>query len=437
MKKIFAYGLFIVNLAIIFGFWWQYSGAFFDEGTAGIFIALGRVFALLAVYFVLMQFVFIGRSVWLEQTFGLDKLTRIHHLNGILSIFFIVLHPLFITIGYASANKSSFISQFLNLLNYGDVFEAFLGLLLFAGVVIISINIVRKKLKYETWYLTHLATYFAILFAWGHQLELGQDFLNNPLFKYYWYLLYLTVFGNLIFWRFLRPLFRFYRHRFFVRRLEKETDSAVSIYISGKDMEKFQIKPGQFMIFRFLSKNLFWQAHPFSLSYAPKNNELRITVKSSGDFTSQIKDLAVGTPVFIDGPYGTFTEKAARRDKFLFIAAGVGITPIRSMIESIAKNKDSVLVYGNKTEKDTIFKIELDKLSVEHNFPIHYVMSEDKDFKGERGRIAAELVKKLVPDFKDREIYICGPKNMMFDLRKGLKETGVNPQNIHFELFLL
>ena len=436
MKKFLIYGLFVVNLAIIFWFWWQYSGAFFKEGDSGILIALGRIFALLAVYFVLMQFVLMGRSVWVEQIFGLNNLARVHHLNGVFVIFFIIFHPVFITAGYAMSNRVGFISQLGSLiLNTSNIFYAFLALILFVTVVFFSIYIVRKKLKYETWYYVHLTTYVAVVLAWGHQLKLGGDFISNQTFVYYWYILYLAVFGNLIFWRFLRPLFRFYQHRFFVKRVEKETDSAVSMYIAGKDMEKFQIAPGQFMIFRFLSKDYFWQAHPFSLSYAPKNNELRITVKNSGDFTSQIKNLAVGTPVFIDGPYGTFIERLAKRDKFLFIAAGVGITPIRSLIESIAKNKDSILIYGNKTEKDTIFKSELDKLSSEHNFPIHYVMSEDKNFKGEQGRINIELVKKLVSDFKNREIYICGPAQMMISLRKDFQKAGVRNANIHCELF--
>src|SRR5687767_8316048 len=111
MNKNLIYFLFIVNLLIICGFWWNYSGALLSIGGPSIFIALGRLTGLLAVYFILIQFLLMGRSSWLEGTFGLDKLSRIHRLNGYLSLIFILTHPLFISIGYMYLTNRSFIEQ--------------------------------------------------------------------------------------------------------------------------------------------------------------------------------------------------------------------------------------------------------------------------------------------------------------------------------------
>ncbi|MDO8515975.1 MAG: ferredoxin reductase family protein [bacterium] len=400
--------------------------------------ALGRLFGLFAVYFVLLQFVLIGRSVWVEGTFGLDRLTRIHHWNGFLAITFILLHPTLIITSYALGNGVGFFSQFVDLiLNYDDVLKAFLAVIVFITIIFFSISIGRKKLKYESWYYIHLGTYLAVLLAWGHQLELGNDFAHTPAFVYFWYGLYAVVLGNFVLWRFLKPLLLFYRHQFFVSRVERETPSSVSVYISGVRMEDFKISAGQFMIFRFLEKGFWLQAHPFSLSAVPQSNEIRITVKNVGDFTARVPVLEPGTKVLIDGPYGTFTEARAKQNKILFLAGGIGITPIRAMLESLHGAKDAALIYGSRTERDVVFASELDRLVAQYHFPVHHVMSEEAAYAGEKGRIHVERIARLVPDFKERDIYICGPKPMLDMLRKELHAAGVPRANIHFERFAL
>lgn len=441
MKRIFYYSLFFLNFFILLYFWWNHSGILLTQNTAGgILIAFGRLFGLLAVYFVLVQFLLIGRVVWIEKTFGLDKLSRIHHLNGEFSIFFILLHPIFLTFGYAISSKQNVIGQFLTFLTaYEDVFMAFLSAIIFIVIVFLSIYIVRKKLKYETWYFIHLLTYVAIILAWGHQLENGEDFLTNRWFVYYWYLLYVFVFGQFIVFRFLRPLYLFYKHRFFVEKIVKETADTNSVYISGKKMNEFKIKAGQFMIFRFLARKFWWQAHPFSLSKSFDGKTIRITPKNVGDFTSLIPQLAIHTPVLIDGPYGIFTKETAKKNKILFIAGGIGITPIRSLLEQAAKEgKNIVLLYSNKTREDIVFKKEISQLKEKYDFPVYYFLTqEEKNNDYLKGRIDETRLKTLVKDLDKRETFICGPKIFINSLRQILISLGVRKNQIHFELFSL
>lgn len=92
----------------------------------------------------------------------------------------------------------------------------------------------------------------------------------------------------------------------------------------------------------------------------PTGEELRITVKEVGDFTRRVGLLPLGTRIIIDGPYGVFTEWFSVSSKVLFIAGGIGITPIRSLMEQMLRNKkDAILLYANKTRRDIVFKDEL------------------------------------------------------------------------------
>jgi predicted ferric reductase len=429
--------LFFLNLLVILFFWLKGSASMFGADISSNLLAIARLCGLLAVYAVLMQFVMRGRAIWVEEVFGLNNLYTAHRLNGYLVIILIYLHMTLMIISYSMIGKTDFISQIVDLfLHYDDVWQAMIAVILFTVIVGISIYIVRKRLKYETWYYVHLLTYLAVLLAWGHQLKLGSDFANQ-LFVYYWYALYIFVFGNVLIFRFLRQGFLFWKYRFWVENVVKEADGATSIYIGGENINRFSIEPGQFMMLRFLDKKRWWEAHPFSLSFVPKDNLLRVTVKDVGDFTHEVNGLKRGTPILLDGPLGTFIQKKAKKDKYLFIAGGVGITPIRSLVEEIAPmKKDMVLLYSNKTQ-EIIFKEELDKLSEQYTFPLHYIVTQDLNFKGETGRLDGEKIKKLCPDFLQRDIYLCGPAPMMEAIIHDLKQMGVPHSQMHYEKFSL
>ena len=426
---------FFINLLIIFFFWWQGSGTLFDGNAANIFLAVGRICGLLAVYFVLLQFVLRGRAIWIEEVFGLNNLSTVHRLNGYLCLSFISLHVFSILTSYSIITQKNIIDQLVFFITANvNLLQSFLSFLLFFVIVGTSIYIVRRRLRYETWYYTHLMTYLAILFAWGHQLELGGDFINQ-IFVWYWYALYGFVFINFVLFRYFRQGYLWMKYRFAVESIIRETEDTISIYITGNNLAQFSIKPGQFFILRFLDKKRWWQAHPFSLSFVPKNNTLRITVKNVGDFTSEISSLKKGTPLLLDGPLGVFTKDAAKTGKYLFIAGGVGITPIRAVIEELVQfKKNIVLLYSNKTT-DIIFKKELDVLSNKYPFPIVYILTDEPTYKGEKGRIDADKIKRLVPDFIKRDIYLCGPPPMMNALIQILIELGVSKDHIHYEKF--
>lgn len=439
MKKTFLYILYLLSNLVVIYFWFRYSGSLLFQGLPFVSIALGRLTGLLAVMGVLTQFLLMGRAPWIEQVFGLDKLAVMHQKNGKRTILLILAHPLLLTFGYSLTSNKSFIEQFIIFLTkYPDVLLAFIALILFTSIVYLSLYIVWRRLKYESWYLTHLFTYVAVLLAWGHQLTNGEDFLANKTFTYYWYFLYLFVFGNHLLFRFAKPLYLFSKHQFAVHKVVRETHNAISLYITGTKMQQFNVLPGQFMIFRFLTSKRWWQAHPFSLSQHKIDGTIRITPKNVGDFTSQLASIKPGTPVIIDGPYGVFTAEQAKKNKILLFAAGIGITPIRTLIEQFAiLKKDVIFLYSNKTKKEIVFESELREIAERYKIPAYFFLTQEKVHNHIFGRINKEQIAKLVPDVIDREVYICGPQAMIQKILKELDQLHVPINQIHFEKFSL
>lgn len=465
------------------------------QSSADAYIALGRIFGLLLVDFVLLQVMLLGRARWLESVFGLDKLAKMHRFVGKWTSIFLIGHPLFLVLGYQKLTGVNFFYQLWDFqVSFEDVWHASVGFVLFLFVIVYSILMSRRKWDFEKWYWAHLSVYVAIILAFGHQTSVGGDFLGSgPIFQalpeltwfaLYWYLIYAFVFGNLAWYRICAPLKNFYTHTFTVSQIKNETPDVWSLYITGKDMQNFHYTPGQFIIIRFLAKGYYWQAHPFSFSSYPNPEHIRLSIKASGDFTKTVGQLPVGTKAYIEGPYGTLTAKKSRTNKILMIAGGIGITPFRGILEDLGKaGKDIHLIYGNKTEDDIALRGELEILSAEYSIKIHHVLSgssprearSDSDARREglgevtvknddisktsrtpsnspssgrgqkpsslatfsKGFVTPELISQLVPDVTSREAFLCGPPPMMDALFKTLIELGVPPKNIFFEKFAL
>lgn len=441
VQKTIVFSLLIINFIVLLGFWWVYSGDLFGaDNISGPLLALGRLAGLLGAVLILLQLVLIGRVKWVESAFGLDKLSQLHRWNGYVILGLITLHPILITQAMAIINDITYLSQYTDFLrSWGVLLRAFAGWLVLVGTIGLSITIVRRKLKYETWYYVHLLNYIAIALVFGHQLRFGTD-AQGWWFRGYWYIVYGFAFGNLIWYRFLRPLIKFSKHDFHVSRVEPEDPNglATSVYITGDKIRNFITKPGQFAIFRFFQKGFWWQAHPFSFSMVPKEGELRITAKKLGDYTNQMPQITPGIEVLIDGPHGVFTEQVITKDKILFIAGGVGITPIRALLESLGeKNKDIILLYSNKSPAEHIFAEELAQLSREHNFKIINIYSDEKIAGAEHGWLDQVMIKRLVPDLTERDVFLCGPPGMMTAIRKALFALDLPKKQFHWEKFAL
>ncbi len=430
MRKFILTLLFFLNIGAIIALWWLGSGVFFSAPPSGPLIALGRLAGLLAEFFILLEIVLVSRVPLVEQTYGFDTLNRWHRTIGYWLVGTVILHPIFLTFGYASDHEASFVSQFLDFFfNWEDVSKAILGIALLIGAGIVSIPWIRKKLSYESWHGTHLLMYLAIALFFGHQINTG-DVSFGPALAY-WLTLNVIGFGSIVAYRFLRPLLMFARHWFVVESVVQETHNVFSVVIGGKGMDQFRFRPGQFLQVIFFDKRM-WTPHPFSFSAPPNGRTIRISAKAAGDFTSEMKHLLPGTPVLIDGPLGRFTSDRARTESsILLIAGGIGITPIRSLFEEFIREGRTVdLIYGARAAHDFAFKKELDALATK-NARVHYLPSDT------HGVISADLITGIAPDVALRDVYICGPGPMMKSAVEILLGLGVPKSAIFYEKFQL
>ncbi len=423
-------GALSVHLFIIISIW--YNGSFdllSNPGLRGL--AFGRLFGMFAVSSVLGQFLLIGRIPLIEKTFGLDKLARIHRLNGKLVLMFVLLHVFLITNAYAYLSSSTYFEQVVIFLTTTpQLVLAYIALILFLIIVVTSLAIIRLKLSYEMWYVVHLLTYIATLTAFFHQRDLGGDFLASQLASFYWLAIYVCVLGLFGLYRIALPAYLFFVHRFDVSDVHKE-GSATTITISGKNIERFPRMAGQFMILRFLDRTRWWEAHPFSLSWGSNHENLRVTIKNDGDFTSKVSQVKVGTPVVVDGMYGIFTKEVMQTKKVLLIAGGIGVTPIRSLFEDLLPTHDIVFIHSAKTNSEFYLKNEIEKLAKGTKAKLTYIESEKE------GRLDKVKLMALVGDITTRDVYVCGPRSFMHAVVDICKELGVPKKNIHFEKFSL
>lgn len=433
-KKLLWLSLFFLNIAAVIAIWFTNSRYYIMNPDGGnIWIALGRLTGLLLECMILVELVLIGRITAIEQTFGFDKMNWWHRWIGYSLFFFLVTHPLLLSIGNAEANGVSAWSQFNDFLtNTEDVFLAFISVMILGYIVLISISAIRKKVRYELWYFVHLLVYLAITLAFFHQINTGD--VSRPPTLYYWLILNFTVFGVMLLHRFLKPLWRSYRFNFRVARVDMETKDTYSVYITGENIGRFRYHAGQYANINFLQKGL-WYTHPFSFSAEPNEAGIRFTMKALGDYTKRLGELKPGTRVIIDGPLGRFVETKAKREKLLLIAGGIGVTPIRALVgELVAKKKDMVLLYAARSVEDIAFRGEFEALQGMCNFPIHYILGAPTPGY-ESGFIDREKIVRLVPDFYDRDVFLCGPPPMMDATVKNLEGLGLDRGHIHFEKF--
>ena len=415
------------------------AGSFFSD-RIGLAMAFGRLAGIVAALGVMGQLLLISRVKWLEALFGLDRLTRFHHTAGIIIPLALLVHPPLIVWHHAMRTGNGFMTQYLTLLGWEDILAAACGEFLIITAMLLSLPFARRRLSYEAWHSAHLGAYFGLALSIGHQFSLGGDLSAElPYFAWIWYALYAFVLANLAWGRVLKPLWVYRGRKFIVEKIVPETTEVESIWITGRDMALLPAEAGQFAMLRFWAPGFKLQAHPFSISRPPDGKYLRFSIKKSGDFTASVHNsLKPGTPVIIDGPHGVFTEKKCLGDKALLIAGGIGITPLRSLGEKLrASGKDCVLLYANRAQKDIVFRRELEELEDLGGFTVYHILNADHEWPGEKGNIDADRIKRLVPDFAERDAFLCGPPPMMTALKAALISLGVSKTRIHSEVFSL
>lgn len=419
------YAVLAANAAVVA---WFFAQAGFASNAL---IVLGRLTGLYAALIMAFQLVLVARLPWLDRRIGMDRLTSWHRWTGFGILWTLLAHVVFISFGYAQGTDTGPIGEIVDLAETTEgVLRAVVAFLLILVVGAVSARYARRRLAYETWHFIHLYTYVAVVLAFTHQVAVGTTFTSSSVATAYWYGVWGVALGSVVLGRAVLPLWRNWRHQFRVTAVVPESDNVVSIYISGKDLDQLPARAGQFFLWRFLTADRWWQANPFSLSAAPDGRTLRLTAKAAGEGSAALRHVKVGTRVFAEGPYGAFTALHRTRPESVLIAGGVGVTPIRALLEEVQGH--AVVIYRVGSDRDAVLYDELRDLALAKGAELHLVTGPPVPDKLAAGELA-----RLVPDIADRDVFLCGPPPMMTAVLGSLRELDVPKPQIHFERFSL
>jgi predicted ferric reductase len=430
----------VVGILPVLGVWWQDTlpGSLHVPGD--YLVAAGRLSGLLGAYLLLVLVALMARIPWLDNRVGSDVTARYHRALGEYTVILLSAHAILLVVGYGLQSGTNPVSETVTVeLTYPDVLmaTAALGLLIMVGVV--SARAMRRKLAYETWYFVHLYVYLAMGLAFAHEFAVGADFSGSLRNRALWSAVHIAVFAMLVVFRCVVPVSRSVRHSLRVAQVVAEGPGVISIYLTGRGLDRLGCEAGQFMRWRFLARGLWWESHPYSLSAAPSDRTLRITVKDLGDGSGRLGRLRPGTRVWFEGPYGAFTARRSRtrpgrRHRSLLIAGGAGITPIRALYETLpGAGADVILLYRASRPEDLVFWRELETIAHHRGFGLYPVVGS----REEHGRdpLSARALLRLVPDTARREVYLCGPPGLVESTIGQLREAGAPRSRIHVEAF--
>jgi predicted ferric reductase len=427
----------VAGNAVLIVLMWVRHGGLDQLGTlAGALTAGGQLAALLGTYLALVGIVLMARSPWLDQAIGPDRLASAHRWIGFATIWLIAGHAVMTILGWALGDGRNVVAETIDLAaGYPYVLWAVVGFGLFVMVGVTSMAASRRRLSYETWYWLHVYTYLAIALAFLHQLFVGTDFTHDPLAAVYWISLYVATASLVAAFRFGQPVLLFARHGFRVGGIVEEAPGVASLYVTGRDLDRLPMRSGQYFVVRLLRREDWWRAHPYSISSAPNGTWIRFTVKALGDDSATLPHVEPGTRVLLEGPYGVLTGAVRTRRKVTLIAGGIGISPLRALLESLAGAPgDLTLLYRAASERELVFRDELDRLAAHRGATVHYLV-------GRRGvdlpadPLNAATLARLVPDIADQDVYLCGPTGLMRRTEASLLELGVPRGQVHAERF--
>jgi len=402
------------------GFWTNFSVAFGFVGLA----MMGLESALVA------------RFEPMAAPFGQDALLQFHRQIGYVGLAFVLIH----------AALSAHWDELWNKLTFRDAIPTpplvWLGTAAALAMIVLVVTSAwrcRLRFSYEWWHATHTVLAVVAVSAALVHVYLVDDYVNSLWKRVLWGLMSGAFLGLLVWVRLVKPR-SMLRRPWRLERIGAERGQTATLTLSPPDGVEFRFEPGQFAWFA-LGRSPFWLTmHPFSFSSSAERHEVEIAVKALGDFSSRVHKLDLGTTVYVDGPHGVFSMDRDEGPGFGFIAGGVGITGLLSMLRTMADREDVrpvVLVYANNDWEDVAFREEIERLKGQMNLAVvHVLVCAPGNWTGEIGYVRTDLLARHLPrGYRRFQFFICGPGPMMDAAEAALVELGVSAARIHTERF--
>jgi len=385
-----------------------------------------------------LQFINSARIKIVNRPFGTDLVYHFHRQIGIAAFFMVFAHPILLFI---------LDQRCLRLLN---IFEAPLRAQLGVIAVLLLIGVVwmaeyRQKLKIPYWFWKFWHGIMAtgmIALALVH-IFLAGSFLDLPWKRGLWIGYSVLLVLTLLYTRIIYPL-RLVLTPYRVKKVQQEHGSVWTITLQPDHHKGFSFMPGQFAWLTAWKTPFSDSEHPFSLASSAENKDIfQMSIKNLGPFTAKIQTLQPDQKVYMDGPYGYFSmDRYPHAKRLIMIPGGIGITPIMSMLRTMADRGDArpVLLFYCNLEWDTVtFREEIEELKKRLNMKVVYTIERPpENWTEESGFLNAAILKKhITPDWLNAqtEVFLCGPNGMMDAVEKALIETGLSEEKIHTERY--
>jgi predicted ferric reductase len=396
---------------------------------------LGIDCAVVAFTILALQFVLAARLRWIEAPFGLDVVLRLHRTMAFVAMGLLCLHPLLV----AAAEGWGLLIRWQV---RWPVWAGRLALLLLFAHAAAATFRRALRLRYENWRGLHNTAAFGLLgLAFLHSWTLGDD-LQRMAARAVWASLLLLAWGAWFYGRFARPRI-LKRASYRVVSVTREAPRVWTVTLEPPPGRVLPYAPGQFLFLRLHAGAVPDEEHPFSIASSPSpGGLLSVTIKESGDFTGAIGQTKPGDLATAHGPFGRFSHVFhPSADDLVFVAAGVGITPLMCMLRSMRDQREGrrvLLVYANRGVTDIVFRRELESIQA-GGFPalrtVHVLSQAPADWEGPTGRLNTESLRSLCAGFSGKTFFICCPPALAAALIRGLQAAGVGPGRIHADYF--
>lgn len=422
------------------------QGGLTTMGTiAGFLKGAGILTGLVAMALLLEMVLLASRIPFVDRTIGHDRALAKHKsiTAGAVSLLFV--HAVALLLGYAASDRVGVIAESASLWTIDDFVLAVLALGLMCLVGATSWVVVRRHLPHEAWFVVHLIGYLALAVSIPHQFTMSGLFASGPARGYWLAFIAATAFCVLNF-RLLVPLLNNLDHRMFVVAVEQAGPNAVNVHLGGRRLVEVGLLPGQFFNFRFLSPRLWWHGHPFSTSsdvvvHRAGLETVRITVRNLGRGTSELMMVRPGTRLLFAGPYGIFSDRSRTSEALVVMGSGVGIAPIRGLLDRTAITPGrGLVVLRARTAAELYLVDEIRSICARRGMRLvtlvgHRGTNPRSGLSWSNAEYRELRLNQLAGWVASADVYICGPQRWAEQAAAEASQCGVPEAQIHVERF--
>jgi predicted ferric reductase len=409
------------------------SRSFWRELSGGL--------VMVAYAMTLMQFMLSGRLEWLSGRVGIDRSMRFHKVTAWVILAIVVAHPLLYAVPRLVPDPMDALDALRRMFASERLRSGVVAWWLMIAIVLLAALRDRLPMRYETWRLSHGLAALAIAGSGTHHTLAVGTYSSEPWLAAFWIVATTLAVLALLHVYLVRPLIK-RRAPYRVVANRKVAQRMWELVIEPERGEGMSFAAGQFVWLNLGHAPFSLVEHPFSMSSAPAQRpRIAFTIKESGDFTGRIGAVAPGTRAYVDGPHGNFCLAGRDVRGLVFVAGGVGLAPVMSMLRQLAAERwphPVRLIYGNRVEDQILYRDELEALKSTLDFDVAHVLSEPPQaWRSVVGMLTREVLDALLDSYGggDWTYFLCGTPAMMTSVERALAARGVPRGRIVSERF--